>query len=363
MRYSDLIEAVENLVTAFKKSRFDSLPRGADITAIQQGVVSSLHTYIRLAAGFGPIERAVLKIWGLDEVDSVETMQGLIAQKAEAVVVSVAHKMWLTPSFAYLLTTLQLLAHEVPKVEGRTTLTLILPAEKRAKSKLARYVSALSAIQALYTVCARIHVEEQDTLSLVSCDSGSDVYLVLFGLAVVVRAVDRLLTNIYHTWAFYRHAGEAADIEHVFDKLAVYEEIDKLEKKNKIGPEEAGQLRHDLKCAAPAVVEAGVITSNIEQESHGDARQLMAPAPKLLLGPPAGVAGSSEVVEEAKTPEIASLTPEETQLLEKLLRKVRAHPEVADEPSHSPDLPPHDHDISSEGGGPNDAGKQSDQDS
>jgi hypothetical protein len=226
----------------------------------------------------------------------------------------------------FLLPTARLLAQDEPLDSGKASLTIILPAEGGARSKPARYASALEAVQGLYSFCARIHGEDPDALSVASFDSGSDMSFVLVGAAIVIGAIDRLLTNIYRTWAFHKQATEGANTENVLDKLAVYEEIHRLEKEKKIGREEAGHLRHQLKTAASSIVEAGVVTPDILKESHGDARQLMAPAPKLLLGPPAGAAQPVAPEEEALTPGISSLTPDERRLLENLLTKIKSHP-------------------------------------
>jgi hypothetical protein len=277
-----------------------------------------------------------MAIWDLEDLDSAAMLEKAMLKGTEAID-ELRMASWRARIIRKsLLPTLQLLDQTVPMAADQEALTVVVPGGKDTRSRPSRYVNALNAIQTLYTVCARIHSQDPDTLFVASCDSGSDFSFAVVGLVLVVRALDKLLVHIYQTWAFHKQAAQAANIDNVADKLAIFQEIHDLEKNSKIGREDAGHLKHELKGAVSMAIEAGLVTPNILKQSHGQALELMAPAPKLLLGPAQAVASVSEAQQEPSTPEIASLTPEERRLLENLLRKVKSHPEEESLPTQPP---------------------------
>jgi hypothetical protein len=258
----------------------------------------------------------------------------------------------------------ELLKQPVPEqVSGRDqgqkayeTLTIIVPEEEGQFSKPERLIAILESIQTLYEVCARINGNATNGLLVIACDSGSDKSFIFAGVKDAVKCVKDVINQYWKRAIFYEELQVAQRIEVVKEVLPVLEGIAELERSNSVTREEAESLKRSVLHSVQGLMEAGVITPEMEGKARYNPRQLLAPSPKLL-SPPAGklppakgdkypeVESGTDITEQTNSDnsgqanvDIDSLSEaEQEQLLRLLLNKSRRNGQGLDDEDNQVD--------------------------
>src|SRR5262249_35256582 len=114
-------------------------------------------------------------------------------------------------------------------------------------------------------------------------------------------------------------------IDLIAKSLPVIERITEMETLQKISPEQAEILRRQVVGGCKKFSESGAMIPEISEAAVINPRVLLAPEPKLLVGPelsqtnaPEGVAQETSVIGEEG---LENLSPEERNMLKRLLQK------------------------------------------
>ncbi|MEZ0610150.1 hypothetical protein ACAW74_16660 [Fibrella sp. WM1] len=189
-------------------------------------------------------------------------------------------------------------------------------------------IKALSSVNLFYETIAQILGHNENDLSVVAIDSGSDKSFDFLGAAKVVTSLKELIIGLWDRVIFYREKKLHERIDLITKALPVIENINTLEKEEKIGREQAEILRRNIFTGANDFILAGAILPEFEQHSTYSPRKLMAPEPKLLNSPDIDTSEGESSKNHTSTAEGVDysedeLTPEEEQLLKSILSKKR----------------------------------------
>jgi hypothetical protein len=161
-------------------------------------------------------------------------------------------------------------------------LTLILPEGEHQHSRPLRISEALMGITHLYEAVATVESVAENTLIVLTCDSGSDKSFDLFGAAKVIAGVKEIILSLWDRIVFYREAQMAHRLELITASLPILEKVSHLQSNNTIAPEQAELLRRKVLDGVGQFIASGATIPEMGRRSHVDPRQLMAPEPKLL---------------------------------------------------------------------------------
>jgi hypothetical protein len=106
-----------------------------------------------------------------------------------------------------------------------------------------RLANVLESINHLYTACALMNNESPSTLSVISCDSGSDKSFDFLGLAKIIECVERIISTLWDRVIFFREHQFEERLDLINKSLPIIEHIHKLEEQKQIDPELAEILR------------------------------------------------------------------------------------------------------------------------
>lgn len=195
---------------------------------------------------------------------------------------------------------------------------LILAEPTGQHSKPERLVQAFLSVRKLYEVVAELEGVSADTLTVTSCDSGSDKTFDFLGVAKAITSLKELLLSLWDRVVFFREKQLAQRLDLVATSLPILERITALQQSQALGPEQAEIMRRKVIDGVGEFLETGSTIPEMNGRSRFEPRQLMAPEPKLLT---TGDGISERGVQEE------ALTPEEKMLLEELQKKAgKANP-------------------------------------
>lgn len=157
--------------------------------------------------------------------------------------------------------------------------------EEDKKSTAQRLILVFESIQGLYSASAQLLGEGDADLCLVSCDSGSDKVFDFFGLAKVVQCVKEILVSYWDKVVYFRENKTGRQLELMAQSLPIIERISEMRENGSIEREKAELLKRQVISSVTKFAEAGVTIPEIDQHTSFNPRQLMRPAPKLLVAP------------------------------------------------------------------------------
>jgi hypothetical protein len=353
MRRSEILAGAENIVNAIDKSNLQQVIRAhmrekSDALRARVALLSALRSYSLSARDFGPTERSLLEIFDLDAIDAAEYWARLLSEEAPESS-EAAHHLYLSINFAvnYLPRIIRLMQTEASaltatlKLEARTAtsefslLTTILP-EEGTRSTPARLAKLLNSITLLYEMQASINEAPEASLSVIGCDSGSDKSFDFLGLANVVTGVKEILLGVWDRVVFYRERKVEVWLKLLTESLPVVEQISTLATSKKIGPEQAELLKRKVIEGVSGFIEVGAFIPEIQERSHFNPRQILAPSPKLLTAAPGHIEEdalpelprmpAAEDIDAESEIDIENLTTRERATLQRLLKKTKKIP-------------------------------------
>jgi len=176
-----------------------------------------------------------------------------------------------------------------------------LVVEERGFSSPARISTLMTSVQLLYEVSAELNEMSPTDLCLISCDSGSDKSFDFLGAAKIIEQIRKIILDLWDRVIFYRERKLYTHLDIVSKSLPIMEQIDTLEKNGTLGPEQAGKMRRDISEGVRKFLDSGAIIPEMEKRSSVSPRQLMAPAPKLLVSDTQDQASNDKGKNKSKT--------------------------------------------------------------
>lgn len=334
LRESTLIEAMQSLLQK----------RSSEQKETSANLLNALRQFSLLSRDFGPAEREILNILGLDGLEKTQTWHALLSEGDDP---SIAHTIYYNLRFAVahlpkLFELFETDASRAAKRIGETPsekevargfMSVVLIEEPNQLSRPDRLITALESVSLLYGVSAELLGYRAETLSIIGCDSGSDKEFDFLGIASVMKDVKDVILSLWDRIVFFQEKKVETRIDLILKSLPILERIDELGQEKKIAPEQAELLRRNVLLGCTKFMDSGAIIPEIQSHTTHNPRLLMRPQPKLLA---AGTDGDDEevVAEERSTEtedpsqgkpdsvDTSILTLEENETLKSLLGKV-----------------------------------------
>lgn len=144
-------------------------------------------------------------------------------------------------------------------------------------------MNVFESIQGFYEVSADILHLNQNTISVISCDSGSDKAFDFLGLAKAIEMVKETIIAFWNKLVFFREDKSGRQLELIAESLPIIEKINQMHTNGSIEPEKAELLRRKVFNCLDKFSKSGSTIPEIEQYTVINPRQLMRPEPKLLV--------------------------------------------------------------------------------
>lgn len=356
MRRIDLISGTKDVVDALQESNVQAalrgmlrVPHSIDVprdTAAQ--MFHSLKSYSLHAARFSNPAKVIAQILGLTELENPTFWSAMLLSEKERDQVYAAHDNIHTALefLPKIITLLEEGSHGIvgeavrheSRIENLGLLSVIIIEEGDKLSTPARLVTVLQSVNGLYETCAVITGGDSDPLTVVACDSGSDKSFDFLGAAKVIECVKDLLLSMWDRVVYFRERKVHERLQLVAESLPIMERIASMQENGSLAPEQAELLRRGVAKGVEQFLQSGAITPEINRSSSYDPRRLMAPEPKLLARPDISSdtrleAEHSSPVDDrtytrdpqdqrAEMPQTGTLSPEEQDILEQLLKKL-----------------------------------------
>ena len=309
--------------------------------------------YSVATATYGEAERALAKILGLEPLFSPETWQRLASSPDPSVIFEMARQIHFAK--ADLPKVINLFKQEnvgaaredgdkLPRqLQGKTTITFILPEEEHEYSSPARLIAALEAITNLYGVFCILENQSESELIVLACDSGSDKSFDFLGVAKLMEEIRTLVIAIWDRRVFYRHMHASQCIGLIAESLPVIERIEALKQSRALEPEQAELLKRKTLLGATQFLKSGIYIDEMASEGRQSPRQLMRPEPKLLAAPSTTAPSADSGIGDIDTPPTrpgggtGTLTDDDVAHLERLLAKAKGGNAIS--PQQAPEKP------------------------
>jgi hypothetical protein len=144
----------------------------------------------------------------------------------------------------------------------------------------------LKSIVLIYKAACKLHNEEENTLALRSCDSGSDKSFDFTGLPQIIEQVKNIIFGIVDRVMFFREMKYSERVKRVSESLPILDQIAQMVDAKKLSPEQGELLRRDFVNGATKFLETGSLIPEIKDSSRYEPQTLLQPSPKLLLQGP-----------------------------------------------------------------------------
>ncbi|HET6763488.1 MAG TPA: hypothetical protein VFH27_07440 [Longimicrobiaceae bacterium] len=300
MRRVELIRAVRTVLAALKESRVHEalaqVARTAGDQPARHALLSALREYTVRSAAFGPAEQRVVEALDLAPLDDPAWWVTVVSGGAgEGGKPAAAMLQTIRVAGASLPKLLNLLSNEAIQrgtlpperqpQDGMQQLEVIVIESEHQQSSPVRLITALESVWLLYDAVTQMQKLPANTLSVVSCDSGSDKAFYFLGLSPAIKGVRDILLSVWDRVVFYRGRQAEARMAMIEQSLPALERIVSLRQRELIGPEEAEILRRRVVAGVKKFLEAGCTLPEIEDTDRDRARALLTPSPKLLANP------------------------------------------------------------------------------
>jgi hypothetical protein len=306
MRRVELIRAVRTVLAALKESRVHEalaqVARTPDDQHARGALLGALREYTVRSAGFGSGERQVAAALDLEPLDdpawwatAVSGGAGEGGRPAAAMLQTIRTAGTSLPKLLNLLGNEAIQRSTAPpekqSADGMLHLEVIVIETELQRSSPVRLITALESIWLLYDAVAQMQRLPSNTLSVLSCDSGSDKAFYFLGLTPAIKGVRDVLMSVWDRVVFYRGRQAEARLAMIEKSLPALERIVSMRERELIGPEEAEILRRRVVAGVKKFLEAGCTLPEIESTDGARARALLTPSPKLLANPARPVRG------------------------------------------------------------------------
>ncbi len=277
-------------------------------------ILSSYQHYMHETKSFSDTENKIVEIFGLKDLQEPGFWSFLVTSEEKRS--PAVHEIYQRLRFVseHLPKLVRLLHRSVDDIKEKqqteektdeAVLTAIL-IEDDSVSSTKRVIIALEAIEGLYEAASQILNIEPQSLSVASCDSGSDKSFDLLGAAKAIACVKDIILSFWDKVIFFHENKANKQLEVIANTLPILSELSDMKKNGKIEPEKAELIKRQIISSIEKFSDAGVTIPEINSRTIFNPRQLMQPKRKLLVAP------SVSAKEDTKTEEI--LLEEETDI-------------------------------------------------
>ena len=243
---------------------------------------ATFQKYQHEAAKFSDAEAAFVKIFQLEPLADRRWWAQLIEDERAVheavwpVVQSINFCRKYMPSIVHLLER-DVDLPNIRQVDGGNGLQSLsgLGEERGAFSSPQRLVKALESMQKMYDACARIHHENENELSVISMDSGSDKSFDCMGAAKVVEEIRRIILDLWDRVVFFRERKFEQRIELISGTLPVLERIDDLGRNGSVSREECEIIKRKIIDGVSLFLETGAMLPEFAGEASHNPRSLL----------------------------------------------------------------------------------------
>lgn len=344
MRRIDIINSVINIKKAFEESKvLDIIFKNSEK---QEPVVSmeAYQKFLRHYDKFGDTEKKILDIFGMSGFESSSLWAKIITGDTKD------NRDIVRPFFRggtyieeYLTKIVELLKQDNleyihdkfdstitnTSIENKEILSVVLPEASKTASHPERLIMTLQSVEQFYKSMAIILGNDQNDISVIAIDSGSDKSFDFLGAAQVVTAVKELIIELWDRVVFYKEKKLQERIELISKSLPIIERIKSMEDSGALGKEQCELLKRDILSGTKKFLSAGALLPEFSYHSVQEPRKLMTPEAKLL-SMPESISESNKQHEPTLSDENIieneefsdeNLSEEENQVLKKLLAK------------------------------------------
>ena len=297
MRRNDILHSISALTEALTSTHMqDSLELVSQRGGNKATALANLNAYSIKASRFDEATRSLIRILELGEVTNPEFWALMITETDIDIIGATYRKVrsaeLYLPKFAALLHQkdeadyLGALPEGQRTKEDFDTISVILLEDEKEFSKPERLIELLQSVTELYQGLARMLDESPDSLTVLSCDSGSDKSFDFLGVAKVMEQFKELVVALWDRIVFFGPKRQEAVLDVIIKSLPVLERVSEMEKSDHLGPELAEIIRRQIDGGIRKFVHAGAIIPEIRDHAYHEPRALMSPEKKLLMPPP-----------------------------------------------------------------------------
>ena len=155
--------------------------------------------------------------------------------------------------------------------------------EEKEFSTPERLILMLEALEGLYQASAQVLKCDISSLSVLSCDSGSDKSFDFLGVAKVIQCVKEIILSFWDRVVYFREDKTEKQLDLIANSLPILKTISDMKTRREIEPESAELLKKQVIESVRKFANAGTTIPEIEKFTTFNPRQLMKPERKLLV--------------------------------------------------------------------------------
>ena len=290
MQRREIVDGIVQVVSALETSRLSEslLPHQEHKP---EDLLHSFQLYTLAADHFNMAGKEVAKRLGLEVLLSSEFWGRALFRTTEGLtdpsVIEIYHGVvFIQNGLPHLLSVLEqesdaLKARDGDQKKSSPILTVLLP-EEGSHSNPQRIADLMLAVSSIYRGLAVMERQSGTTLSVISCDSGTDKSFDFLGSANLVEGLKGILLTLWDRVVFYREFQMGQRLELVAQSLPVLEQVKTMQENGSLEREQAELVRRRIIDGCTKFLNCGAVIPEMEDRSHFSPRILMAPEPKLL---------------------------------------------------------------------------------
>lgn len=248
---------------------------------------------------YGEAEKKVVDILGVSEVYSPQFWQKLNTKLDRAIIAtsqSVEFAVKNAPPLADLLKWNAVDELEntdsVSDTEASRLIHIVIPEDFSRITSPQRIITVINSITGLYEVCSHLQGDADTEFGIVALDSGSDKSIIFAGVGEAAAAVRGTISDVWDRVLMGRSVQAAAKLDLIAKSLPIMDRIKKSQDEGSISPEQAELMRRKAIECATGIVDAGAMTTELEQRDVPTPRTLIHEKQLLLTSQSRGSATS-----------------------------------------------------------------------
>ena len=145
-----------------------------------------------------------------------------------------------------------------------TTISFILPEDqeisspKRISLLMDNVLDASELISEIYSI-------EEHSLSIVSCDSGSDKSFTFGGASSIIDKLKEFYLTIWEKIAFHKQEKRLRELKIVAETLPIFEKIGELHKKGTLDDHQVEKYKNKIETCMGTFLKIGAFTPEFEE--------------------------------------------------------------------------------------------------
>lgn len=200
----------------------------------------------------------------------------------------------------------------------QAVISILLEEPDEQLSSPTRLITLLNGVQQLYESCATILDVPAQDLSVLACDSGSDMSFDFLGNAEAINSMKEIVFSARDRLAFQSN-GQDTVLEDSFVKsLPIMTRVQQLEESGALASEQAKRLKNEIGDSLNEFVSSGGIVLELAQSTYQISPAMIKPESQLLTEP------AKESIDQSRdgNEEGTGALPQTKQFDSQLLKKV-----------------------------------------